>query len=425
VGTAVPGLLAAQRLERQWFVSLSNRSRLGREMDYCARLTTEAGAAKEIRVFGLGAFFLSRYQERSRAALAEATGVRLRALGWSSLCAGLQAGALAGGFWFVAHQASTHQLSLGSLTLYLTAVAQLHRSLGDLTHLIRDLHRSYLHLRALFAFLDGAAAAIALAPAGEGLPVSHTLEEGLELERVGFRYPESEAAVLSDASGLLPAGKVTALVGANGAGKSTLVKLLTRMYDPQYGAILLDGRSLASYDLTALRECIGVVYQDFARFALSMRENVEVGAGGLATLGTRYEQALAWSGAAEVVAKLPQGEATPLTHRFKGGVDLSGGEWQSVALARAFVRDAAFIILDEPTAAVDAAAEAVLFGRFRELTQGKTTLLISHRFSTVRMADHILVLENGSVVEAGSHAELLASGGRYATLYEMQAARYR
>jgi ATP-binding cassette subfamily B protein len=337
----------------------------------------------------------------------------------------LQAAALGGGFWFVAQQAAAHRLSLGDLALYLTAVAQLQRGMESQTRLAGALYRMSLHLRALFAFLDGAVPAIALAPTGEALPAPPALAEGLRLEQVGFCYPQSQAPVLHAASGLLPAGKLTALVGANGAGKSTLVKLLTRMYDPQEGVILLDGRSLAAYDLGALRAGVGVVYQDFARFALSLRENVEVGAGGRGHVDGRYERALAWSGAAAVAERLPHGDATQLTRQFKGGVDLSGGEWQAVALARAFVRDAALIILDEPTAAIDAAAEAALFERFRELVRGKTALLISHRLSTVRMADHILVLEDGAVIEAGSHAELLARGGRYTALYEMQAARYR
>jgi ATP-binding cassette, subfamily B, bacterial len=425
VGAAIPGLVVTRRLEQLQFESLSFRSRLGREMNYCAQLTTEAGAAKEIRVFGLGDFFLDRYRQRSASALAEATRVRLRALGWSSLFAGLQAAALGGGFVYVAGQAGAHRLGLGDLSLYLAGVAQLQARMGGLTWLASNLYDKFLHLCALFAFLDGAVPTIALAPAAEALPAPPIMAEGLRLERIGFRYPESPAPVLRQVSGLLPAGKVTALVGANGAGKSTLVKLLTRMYDPQEGVILLDGRPLAGYDLGALRGGIGAAYQDFACFSLSLRENVAVGTGGTAPADGRYKQALAWAGVAPIAARLPRGEETLMTRRFKGGVDLSGGEWQAVALARAFVRDAALIILDEPTAAIDAAAEAALFGRFRELVRGKTALLISHRFSTVRMADHILVLEDGGVIEAGSHAELLAGGGRYATLYEMQAARYR
>ena len=247
----------------------------------------------------------------------------------------------------------------------------------------------------------------------------------MELRQVGFRYPESTQTVLADVSAMLPAGKVTALVGANGAGKSTLVKLLTRMYDPVTGAILLDGMPLPEYDLAALRQRIAVVHQDFAQFSLTFRENIAVGAYAAGGGDGRVEQAAQWAGADEIAAKLPNGYDTQLTRQFEGGVELSGGEWQKVALARGFVRDAALVILDEPTAALDAEAEYRLFEQFRELVVGKTALLISHRFSTVRMADHIIVLEEGKAIESGSHDELVAQAGCYATLYEMQAGRYR
>jgi len=217
---------------------------------------------------------------------------------------------------------------------------------------------------------------------------------------------------------------VTALVGANGAGKSTLVKLLTRMYDPTEGAILLDSVPLAAYNLETLRQRIAVVYQDFARFALTLRENIAVGAVNIAEQ-LPIEQAARWAGVDALAAKLPAGFDTELTRRFADGVELSGGEWQKIATARAAIRDAAFIILDEPTAALDAQAEYELFQRLRELAAGRTVLLISHRFSTVRMADRILVLKGGRIIEAGTHDELVAMGGRYATLYAMQAGRYR
>jgi ATP-binding cassette, subfamily B, bacterial len=197
------------------------------------------------------------------------------------------------------------------------------------------------------------------------------------------------------------------------------------MYDPTGGTILLEGRELAAYNLAPLRARIAVAYQDVARFALSLGENMAVGAAALEQGEVDVEQAARWAGADGVAAQLPRGYDTQLTHHFEGGVELSGGEWQKVALARAFVRDAALVILDEPTAALDAAAEYQLFARFRDVVAGKTALLISHCFSTVRMADQILVLDGGRIVEAGSHAELVALGGRYATLYEMQAARYR
>ncbi len=197
------------------------------------------------------------------------------------------------------------------------------------------------------------------------------------------------------------------------------------MYDPQEGQLRLDGAPISQYDLRSLRSRIAVVYQDFARFSLTLRENIAVGSAALDSEDVRVEQAAGLSGADEVAMKLPQGYDTELTRRFEGGVELSGGEWQKVALARGFVRDAALVILDEPTSALDADAEYRLFERFRELVHGRTALIISHRFSTIRMADQIVVLEDGRVVEEGSHAELVQSGGRYATLYEMQAGRYR
>ncbi|HET7768122.1 MAG TPA: ATP-binding cassette domain-containing protein, partial [Chloroflexota bacterium] len=234
------------------------------------------------------------------------------------------------------------------------------------------------------------------------------------------------ADVLRGVSFTLEAGRTVALVGANGAGKTTIVKLLARLYDPTGGAIFLDGTDLRAYDVDDLRRQIAVVFQDYARFQLSARDNI--GFGQLEHLADldRIVTATLRGGAGEVIEKLPQRYDTTLGRQFSGGVELSGGEWQKVALARAFMReDAQVLVLDEPTAALDAQAEYEIYERFRELTRGRTTLLISHRFSTVRMADHIVVLEGGRVVEQGPHAALVAQGGTYARLYDMQAARYR
>jgi ATP-binding cassette subfamily B protein len=342
--------------------------------------------------------------------------------------------------WYVATQAGAGRLSLGDVALYLSAIAQAESRLALLTSSFTGAGETLRHLRTFFAFLDAAGPSIALPPVGQGTACPPTWRTGIALRQVAFRYPEAPAAVLEDVTASLPAGQVTALVGANGAGKSTLVKLLTRMYDPIGGEILLDGAPLAAYDLEALRRRIAVVYQDVARFSLPLRANIAVGLAAAGVAGSaepaeaaqatevrddQIEAAARLAGADEVAARLPQGYRTEVTRRFAGGVELSGGEWQKVALARAFIRDAAFLILDEPTAALDADAEERLFARFRELVAGKTALLISHRFSTVRMADHILVLEDGRVVEAGSHDALVALGGRYAALYEMQAGRYR
>ncbi len=422
---SVPHFVAEYRMHRLQYLALARQSRPAREMDYCVAVTTEPAAAKEVRVFGLGDFFLQRFRERRAATLSEMTRVRLAQLKMSTVFSGAYALVLAGGFWYVAVQAGAGRLTLGDLALYLGAVTQAQSVAQRISEWFGMFYGVLARLRALFDFLDQARPAIKLPPPEQGLAAPAPLQQAVALQQVGFRYPESTQAVLTDVSTVLPAGRVTALVGANGAGKSTLVKLLTRMYDPDTGTILLDGTPLDAYDLASWRRRIAVVYQDFAQFALTFRENIAVGAYATDAGAGRIKRAAQWAGADEIAAQLPRGYATELTRQFAGGVELSGGEWQKVALARGFVRDAALVILDEPTAALDAEAEYRLFEQFRELVQGKTALIISHRFSTVRMADHIVVLDEGRVIESGSHAALVAQGGRYATLYEMQAGRYR
>ncbi|MFL5803987.1 MAG: ABC transporter ATP-binding protein [Roseiflexaceae bacterium] len=424
LATGVPSLLVERRINQLKYQAMVKLSRPAREMDYCVRVTSDPATAKEIRVFGLGDFFVQRFRERANVAFAEVTQLRYRQLGWSALFGGLHAMMLGGGFWYVAAQAGTGRLTLGDVALYLVAIAQTESRTIFLITSASLWHGIWMYLRTLFAFFDSAGPAVALPPPNQGLPTPAPFQSGLELQQVDFYYPTSDTPVLNDLNAQLPAGRVTALVGANGAGKSTLVKLLTRMYDPTSGAILLDGAPLPTYDLAGLRGQISADYQDFARFALTLRENIAVGAFGKDQGALTVEEAAHWSGADRVAAKLAQGYETMLTRTYEDGVDLSGGEWQAVALARCFVRDAGLVIFDEPTAALDAEAEEQLFQHFRELTQGKTALLISHRFSTVRMADHILVIEGGRIVESGSHAELMAQGRRYAALFEMQAGWY-
>ena len=423
---SVPHFVAEYRMHRLQYQAMTRQSRPAREMDYCAAVTTEPAVAKEVRVFGLGDFFLQRFRERRAAALEEMTRVRLVQLKMSTVFSGAYALVLAGGFWYVAVQAGAGRLTLGDLVLYLGVVTQAQSVATRMSVWFGLFYGVLARLRALFDFLDQARPAIKLPPPQQGRAAPALLEREVELHQVGFRYPESTQAVLADVSAVLPAGRVTALVGANGAGKSTLVKLLTRMYDPTAGTILLDGTPLHAYDLAAWRRRIAVVYQDFAQFALTFRENIAVGAYA-ADAGARAHRAgRAVGGRPRDRCQAPARVTTrELTRQFAGGVELSGGEWQKVALARGFVRDAAVVILDEPTAALDAEAEYRLFEQFRELVRGKTALIISHRFSTVRMADHIVVLDEGRVIEAGSHAALVAQGGRYTTLYEMQAGRYR
>ena len=258
-----------------------------------------------------------------------------------------------------------------------------------------------------------------------GLPAPRPITRGFEFRNVSFAYPGTTRRVLSNFNFTLSPGERIALIGENGQGKTTVVKLITRLYDPTEGEILLDGVDLRDYDLADLHAEIGVIFQDFMRYEMTARENIAVGRIEVPHAPEEIEYAAEKSLAAGVIAKLQGRYDQMLGRRFEGGVDLSGGEWQKLALARAYLRDAQLLILDEPTAALDARSELQVFERFAELTEGKMALLISHRFSTVRMADRIVVLEGGRLVEEGNHAQLMALGGRYAAMFEMQAASYR
>ena len=421
----IPYLISERRMARNRHKAIEEQSRAAREMAYYTQVATEPQSAKEVRVFGLGGLFLQRFEERRLRALRELDRVRLKHLRSNGFFGALYAAALGGGFWYVAAQAGAGQLTVGDIALYLGAITQSETALRYIGQWVGRLYEMTLRLDTIFSFLDSSEPRIALPAPADALNAPTLLQQGISLRNVTFQYPEGESRVLGSVSANLSAGKVTALVGVNGAGKSTLVKLITRMYDPVEGEILLDGRPLDAYDLESLRRRIAVVYQDFARFALSLGENITVGSGGLDASEERMWQAAVWAGADQVAAGLEKGYDTQLTRRFSGGTELSGGEWQKVALARGFMRDAAFVILDEPTAALDAEAEYHLFQRFRELIAGKTALIISHRFSTVRMADNILVLEDGVIIETGSHQELMTANGRYAELYSMQASWYR
>ena len=251
------------------------------------------------------------------------------------------------------------------------------------------------------------------------------ITRGFAFDNVGFRYPGASRWALRGVDLELQAGEVLALVGENGAGKTTLVKLLARLYDPDEGRILLDGRDLREYELEDLRANIGVIFQDFVRFHMTAAENIGVGQVDAMYDRDRIEAAARRAMADEVVSTLPAGYDQVIGRRFKNGVDLSGGQWQKIAIARAYMRDAQVMILDEPTAALDARSEYEVFQRFRELSEQRTTVLISHRFSSVRMADRILVMADGRIEASGTHDELMAAGGRYAELFELQAAGYR
>ncbi len=423
VGFAVPQAIAQRRLQARAYQAITERSEEARMMAYCASVTTGPDAAKEVLVFGLGPWFYARWRRLSELARAKMASLRLAGLRINLALVAGNAVALAVSYAYVAAQVVGQRLSIGDFALYLSLVLGLQQTVFAITRSSGAMYGAVLFMKRLFAFLDETVPSIVVGPVGSGIPAPPGLREGLELRHVAFAYPQQEGQVLRDVTCLLRAGSVVALVGENGAGKTTLVKLLTRLYDPTQGEILLDGIPLRDFDLADLRRRTAVLFQDFARFALSAQHNIGVGDAEHADDQEHILSAARWAGADAVLARLPQGVDTPLTRAFEGGVDLSGGEWQKMATARAAMRDAALVILDEPTAALDAQAEYELFQRFRQLAAGRTVLLISHRFSTVRLADHILVLEDGRIVESGSHEHLVRQGGRYATLYEMQAGR--
>jgi ATP-binding cassette subfamily B protein len=322
--------------------------------------------------------------------------------------------------------AAIGRITLGTMTLYLVAFRQGQQAFQSVLSAIGGIYEDTLYMSNLFEYLaiptnDGLAARAPAAPTG----VEGGGERGIRFEDVGFQYPNSEEFALRHVDLFVPAGQSVALVGQNGAGKTTLIKLLTRLYDPTEGRILLDGKDLREWDPKALRARFGVIFQDFNEYQLDVRDNVAVGSLDHFDDGARVERAVDRGGAREVVAALPDGLGTKLGKWAHDGQELSGGQWQKIALSRAFMREEAdILVLDEPTAALDAEAEHAVFERFRTLAAGRTTFLISHRFSTVRMADRILVLEGKRVLEDGSHAELLARNGRYAHLFRLQAEGY-
>ncbi|MFZ4660386.1 MAG: ABC transporter ATP-binding protein [Caldilineaceae bacterium] len=336
-----------------------------------------------------------------------------------------------GAIWLYAIvQAVLARITIGELTLIIQAVERVRTDLGELFKRGGIFYENSIFVSALFQFLDLQPNAVegALArpqPSTQQAPLPIPLKQGIEFRNVSFHYPGAERLVLQNVSFTLQPGSSVALVGDNGAGKTTLVKLLARFYDPTEGAILLDGRDLRDYDVAALQANIGVIFQDFVRYQVTAQENIGFGRVEEVDDLTRIIAAADKGGAVPVIEKLPNGYQTMLGKTFENSVDLSGGEWQKMALSRAFMRDAQILILDEPTAALDAKAEYDVYLRFAELTGGKTTIFISHRFSTVRMAQHILVLADGRLVEEGTHDQLMALGGSYAEMFTIQAERYR
>jgi ATP-binding cassette subfamily B protein len=393
-----------------------------RELEYIRQTGASVETAKEVKIFGLHGFLIERYRQLSAAFYAANRKLALTRAWWGSLLTMLGTAGYYVAYGYIAWRTVRGEFSIGDLTFLAGSFRRLRQLLEGLLSGISNVAGQALYLDDLYSFFEIEAE---ITSPSNPQPFPHPILEGFRFENVGFQYPGAERWAVRNLDFTLQAGEVLALVGENGAGKTTLVKLLARLYDPDEGRILLDGVDLREYDLEVLRANIGVIFQDFVRYHLTAAENIAVGQINVRDDRARIEEAARRALADEVIEKLPKGYDQVIGKRFRNGVDLSGGEWQKVAIARAYMRDAQLLILDEPTAALDARSEFEVFQRFKELSSGKTAVLISHRFSSVRMADRILVLHEGRIEAAGSHEQLLAQRGRYAELFELQAAGYR
>ncbi len=417
----LPGFIAEAKFSGDAFRLSRWRAPETRVQSYLETVLAREDSAKEVKLFGLGPTLLGRYRDIFTHLYDQDRRLTLRRDAWG-FALGL-AGTLAfyAAYAWVALAAVNGIITLGEMTMYLLLFKQGQAAVAAILSAIGGMYEDNLYLSNLYEYLEQEVEP-ELGTAVKGPDPA----DGLRFEHVSFRYPGGEEAALTDIDLHLRPGESLALVGENGAGKTTLIKLMTRLYHPESGRILLDGLDLRDWDAVALRRRIGVIFQDFGRYQLIVGENI--GAGDI----ERFDDEPGWRDAAvkgmadEMIERLPYGYRTQLGRWFKNGRELSGGQWQKIALARAFMRTHAdILVLDEPTATMDARAEATIFEHFRTLSQGRMVILISHRFSTVRMADHIVVIERGHIVERGDHAQLVASGGVYAQLFALQAAGYR
>ena len=393
-----------------------------RELDYLRVLGGSKESAKELKLFGLAPFLVGRYSTISSGLQNQTLGLAKRRLIVGSLLAILGTLGYYGAYAYVVYEAVTGVLLIGALVFLTGAIAGASSNIQLLFSTFSSIADQALFLTDLLDFFS-------LTPRVQSkpnaLPVPRPIRQGFEFKNVSFAYPGSKRMVLKNINFRLGPSERIALVGENGQGKTTIVKLLTRLYDVTDGQILLDGVDLREYNLEDLYQEIGVIFQDFMRYEMTASDNIAMGRIADRANATRIQEAAVKSLATPIIQRLPKGFDQVLGCRFDGGVDLSGGEWQRMALARAYLRDAQLLILDEPTASLDARSEHDVFRQFTELTQGKMALLISHRFSTVRMADRILVMEDGQISEEGPHEELMKSGGHYADMFELQATSYR
>jgi ATP-binding cassette subfamily B protein/ATP-binding cassette subfamily C protein len=418
---ALPVFFAETHFSGNAFRLFQRRAPETRHQNYLESLLSHEAHTKEVKLFGMAPLLLQRYRDNFMRLYAEDRRLTVRRDAWGFVLGLLGTAAFYVAYAWVVLDTVRGQTTLGQMTMYLVLFKQGQVAITASLSAIAGLYEDGLYLSDLYEYLE-----VPVAPKRGTLKAGACPGDGLRCERLGFRYPGAAHPTLSDISLHLKHGMSLALVGENGSGKTTLIKLLTRLYAPDEGRILLDGSDLQDWDEQALHQRIGVIFQDYIRYQMTVGENLGVGDVDAFDDQDRWRDAATQGIAAEFIERLSNGYHTQLGRWFVGGQELSGGQWQKLALSRAYMRRGAdLLMLDEPTAALDAAAEAAVFEHFREYAKGRMTLLISHRFSSVRNADHIIVLDQGRILEQGTHAQLMAGGGRYASLFNIQARGYR
>ncbi|MEM9335405.1 MAG: ABC transporter ATP-binding protein, partial [Pseudomonadota bacterium] len=420
IGAGLPSFFAEAKFSGDAFRLFRWRSPDTRMQMYLETVIAREDGVKEVKLFQLGPRLLQRYREIFRKLFAEDRSLTLRRDGWGFVLGLISTAAFYGAYAWIVMSTINGEITLGAMTMYLLLFRQGQSAVAAILSAISGMYEDNLYLSNLYEYLSQP-----VTSRSGSLVEGPNPKEGLLLDNVSFTYPGADSPALSDVSFQLKPGQSLALVGENGSGKTTLIKLITRLYEPTEGRILLDGRELGEWDIEALRQRVGVIFQDFGRYQFSVGENI--GAGDV----RHFEDASRWQEAAETglaapfIGDMPEGYDTQLGRWFKGGRELSGGQWQKIALSRAFMRsDADILVLDEPTAAMDAASEASIFEHFRSMSSDKMTILISHRFSTVRAADQIIVIQDGRIVERGNHESLMTEDGQYAQLFNLQRKGY-
>lgn len=419
---SLPMMMIRMRQSKAMHQWRRHQTEIERKSLYYGHLLLGDSSAKEIRLFNLGDLFIKRVHQIRQQLFREKLSITSRQAKTRLIAQSFAGVLLLSSYGLMIHQTLAGRFQLGDLVLYTQAFQRGQGALRDLVANLASLHENNLFLADLYEFLE-------LKPniTEPAYPkqIPHPMKQGIVFENVSFQYKDSTRSAIDHLNLTIAPGQIVALVGENGSGKTTLVKLLCRLYDVTDGSITIDGIDLRQFSLADLHRQISVIFQDYTRYQLSAGDNIWLGHIDVPATPERIAQAAQWSGVDSVIQRLPQGYDTLLGKWFKGGEELSGGQWQKIALARAFLRDAQLVVLDEPTSAMDAKAEAEIFQKFRELMHDRAALLITHRLSTVKMADHIYVMRQGSIEESGTHAELMAQRGTYAHLFQTQAKNYQ